>query len=323
MHRDLYYLTHRQSDAIKGVLILLIVLGHIHSFNVNTPNGDMRTYLYSFHVMCFFMLPFFYKHKGEGISWKKVLDIIARSWVPYIWILLLCLVAVYFVRRQFYIGYESFLALINGTQTPLSKYFGFVFPWFLPAYCSFSLLLLAGRRYKVIYWLVTFLSVGTYFFTYNQFFEFKMSMPFAFGLAICYFSFGAIAFELNRVASWIRYVMALLFVSLSICWWLNFNIFPVIYKFLPITFFFLILCLLPIIDCNFLRSIGRNSLGIYLFNVFFANAAYMLLPHSFVYGILSFLICVIAPWAITKVINKIAFLRRLLFPHSLNDFLWK
>lgn len=323
MQNKQYYVSHRESNALKGALILLIVLGHIHTLNLQTVAGDMRTYLYSFHVMCFFIIPFFYNPQNQVLSWKKTLDIIVRTWIPYLWILILCLLAVYFVKRQFHLGLDSFLAFINGTQTPLAKSFGFVFPWFLPAYCSSSILLMIGRRYRLFYWLITVLSVGTFFFSYDQFFALKMYLPFALGLAICYFALGAIAFALNRIAGCIRYVMALLFVALSVCWWIHLELPQFIYKFLPITFFFLLLSLMPIIDCRFLRSIGRCSLGIYLFNVFFANAAYMLLPHSMIYGLLTFVLSVLLPWAITKGINDSELLRRLLFPRSLKEFFWR
>lgn len=53
------------SNTLKGILIILIVIGHN---SILTKNIDgLFSYLYSFHVMLFFILPWFYKKQPSNI----------------------------------------------------------------------------------------------------------------------------------------------------------------------------------------------------------------------------------------------------------------
>ena len=58
--KETIYLTRDESNIIKGILILLIVLGHNH-FLMDGEYVRLQIQLYKFHVIEFFILPFFYK----------------------------------------------------------------------------------------------------------------------------------------------------------------------------------------------------------------------------------------------------------------------
>ena len=62
MNQNLY-IDRDTSSVIKGVLIILIVIGH-NKVLCSTDNKG-ADYLYLFHVICFFILPFFYDIKKE------------------------------------------------------------------------------------------------------------------------------------------------------------------------------------------------------------------------------------------------------------------
>ena len=62
--KETIYLTRDESNIIKGILILLIVLGHNH-FLMDGEYVRLQIQLYKFHVIEFFILPFFYKMKPE------------------------------------------------------------------------------------------------------------------------------------------------------------------------------------------------------------------------------------------------------------------
>lgn len=55
MNQNLY-IDRDTSSVIKGVLIILIVMGH-NKVLCSTDNKG-ADYLYLFHVICFFILPF-------------------------------------------------------------------------------------------------------------------------------------------------------------------------------------------------------------------------------------------------------------------------
>ena len=61
MNQNLY-IDRDTSSVIKGVLIILIVMGH-NKVLCSTDNKG-ADYLYLFHVICFFILPFFYDTKN-------------------------------------------------------------------------------------------------------------------------------------------------------------------------------------------------------------------------------------------------------------------
>ena len=74
-------LSRDESYTIKGILITLIVLGHMKPL-IPWPS-PVFTWLYSFHVACFFVLPFFYK-KGSVDNLKKhILKLAVRTGIPY------------------------------------------------------------------------------------------------------------------------------------------------------------------------------------------------------------------------------------------------
>lgn len=52
-----YYIDKEGANAIKGFLMLLIVLGHNHL--LAPSQGILFHYLYSFHLICFLSYPIF------------------------------------------------------------------------------------------------------------------------------------------------------------------------------------------------------------------------------------------------------------------------
>ena len=233
MNQNLY-IDRDTSSVIKGVLIILIVMGH-NKVLCSTDNKG-ADYLYLFHVICFFILPFFYDTKKE-ITVKRLCDIVVRNWIPYFWICIACYVISSVANHEFNWDWSHVWAFVNGTQTPLLKNFGFIFPWFLPTYCSFYILYLFTNKYKHFYRLLTVLSLITWSFSWSQFHYFKGIIPFGIGLAIYYFGFGVLSFYINRLSVRMKYLGAFLFVLLSVDYWLDYSFLSYSYKLLPICFF--------------------------------------------------------------------------------------
>lgn len=312
------YIDKDLSDTIKGILIILIVFGHNHVLCPNTEAFGIMDYLYKFHVIGFFILPFFYNTNND-CSKNQVFKIMTRCLIPYIWICLICYFCNSFYTKSFAISQYTILALLQGTQTPLRETFGFVFPWFLPAYCSFSIMLMFARKYKLILWGLTLFSVITWSWSWNTFYIFKNIAPFGSGLAVSYFGAGCISFYLNNVSNWWKSISMLIFVFLTIgyweCWQLGF-----LFKLFPIFFFGAALFLFPFMQCRILRIIGKSSLGIYLFHMFIVNITYMLFPKNILYGFLGFILSLLIPLFLTRYIMDRTTLRQFLFPRSLQEF---
>lgn len=312
------FLSRESSDALKGVLMLLVALGHNHVLCPNTVAGGWAGYLYTFHVAGFFILPFFYRRQAR-MSWAYVRDLLVRHWVPYAWVCLLCWLAYSVFSWHFSFGWEHVWAFLQGTQSPIRQHFGFVFPWFLPTYCSFSLLLLVARRWTWARWTLLTLALPTLGMTWMQFYQFKNAVPFGMGLALYYYGLGELTRLLNGLGRWARYVGGALFWGVSVCWWTGVSCYY-LYVLQPVCFFCLLLCVEPFLKMGWLRMVGRYSLGIYLFHVFIANLAYYLFPRTLWMGWLGFGLSVVVSLMLTRGIHAWPWLRKRLFPNTWEEF---
>lgn len=312
-----YYIERNLSETIKGVLIVLIVIGHNHVLCPNTEVGGMMDYLYMFHITGFFILPFFYQ-TTMVFSKKHIGDLIVRNWIPYVWICLLCWLCFSSFTKNFHFGLDTICSILMGTQTHLSASVGFVFPWFLPTYCTFSILLCLARKYNRVMFVMTLLSIWIGMWSWGTFYNFKNSIPLGIGLAFAYFGPGVISFQVRKIWSKSYLIAIPSFILLSISYWNHLD-FVYLYKLFPICFFLLILELSKFLNTKFLRLLGRNSLGIYLFHMFFVNIVYRLFPHNTIWGIVGFVVSLIIPLLITILIYRLEFVRKLFFPRGLMD----
>lgn len=312
------YLDKKTSETIKGILIVLIVFGHNHVLCPNREEHGLMEYLYLFHIAGFFILPFFYDIPVD-VSWKCIKNKIIRTWVPYFWICILCWICYSLIRHDFSLHIEIVKDFLYGTQTPIRHSFGFVFPWFLPTFCSFSILLLFARKYRWLYLLLLLIAIILWGMSWMEFFELKNKVPFGLVLAVSYFGSGALAFELNKRFNSVKYFAVSVFVLLSICYWNNIDV-GYLYQLFPVVFFLSLLLLVPYLDFSFLRLLGSNSLGIYLFHMFFVNITYLLLPHTISMGVIGFFVSLLFPLVINIFISRVQILRVLLYPRNIEEF---
>lgn len=311
------FIDKKNSATIKGLLILLIVLGHNHVLCPNTVEHGIMDYLYLFHIAGFFILPFFYDIPSDT-SWKCISAKIIRTWIPYFWICILCWIAYSVKKHNFIINIELVINFLRGTQTPIRESFGFVFPWFLPTFCSFSILLLYARKYRLLYISLFLTAMMLWGLSWEKFFVLKNCIPFGMVLAISYFGSGVLAFECNRRFKYSRYVALLLFILMSMCYWKNIEI-GYMYQLFPVVFFMSLLLVVPYINFGFIRLLGNNSLGIYLYHMFFVNITYLVFPKTTVMGIVGFFISLFASLGINMLIYRIRVLRVLLYPKNTDE----
>ncbi len=129
-------LSREESGAVKGLLILLIVLGH--NSLIMQPTG-LFPYLYSFHVYCFYIFPFIYGFRAESddiplirVIWEKTLHNFRRLYPLYIIWCGIGIFASHFIKHQEFEIFRTIYSVISGNQVTLSQYCGFAFLWFLP-----------------------------------------------------------------------------------------------------------------------------------------------------------------------------------------------
>lgn len=138
-----------ESTAIKGLLMLLIVMGH-NLFWGHIVGEFIFDWLYSYHVALFFILPFFYP--SHLFTWSRVKTLFARLYWPFIWAFTLLTAVNYLmatkgirpIEMPDYIDSLSVVGFLRtmftGNFWSLSPYSGFYYLWFLPV--MFSMLVI-------------------------------------------------------------------------------------------------------------------------------------------------------------------------------------
>ncbi len=131
-------LDRSESSAIKGILILLVVLGHCIPFVRLTNSWMVMTWLYLFHIDNFFILPYLYPEKP--LSKRRILDAAIRFYIPFL-ILCIPLTCVNVLRTGNTPRLpDILLVLVGGGSIHLKNIVGVQYPWFLPAMFMASIL---------------------------------------------------------------------------------------------------------------------------------------------------------------------------------------
>ena len=147
MNVDKSLLDRNQSTWLKGVLILLIALGHNSILMGTLPETETRTiyrFLYCFHAYAFFFVTCLYN--WPKLSKEHVKKIFLRLYKPYTIMFVIVLVANLFITKSGFIDMGGvILAYLSGSSPLLKDAIGMSFVWFLPTMFSF-LLILGGCR---------------------------------------------------------------------------------------------------------------------------------------------------------------------------------
>jgi len=321
-------LTREESGAIKGVLILLIVLGH-NSLIMDATG--LFPYLYSFHVYCFYILPFMYGVPDIPEN-GRLKFIIRRSWhnirrfypLYILWSIIGATVGVCSGKIVFS-PWGAVRAVALGNQTFLAEYCGFALLWFLPT-------IVAVMFWRDVYfcsgktggWMMFLISTGLWVLSACGFTNFHAAgelVPLAFVQGLFFTASGiAVRMVLRRIRStaWTGiaalplFCAALSFVRWrgylpAACTWLTWIIVPTavfisLYRF---RYFFG--------KVGILKFVGRYSLQIYLLHSFIFNVMLRLTPwKNVIAGISIFIISVAMSIGVALAVERSAF-KRILF----------
>jgi len=311
------YLDKAQSESIKGLLIILIVMLHNDLLLTGLWEGRVIQYIGMFHVEGFFILPFFYNKKSE-LSLKNIVNTIVRCWVPYTWLFLLCFFIFSVYQRHISIDLSMLSVYFHGMQETLSNYFGFRYLWFLPTFCLFSIVFMFVRRFPILN--ILFITIFSIYLVYTPliYIMHNENIPLGFGLVLTYLGAGAITFYINKYISWGKYLATVVFVAMTFCFF-YYGSSDIIFKIVPIVFFLMIILIFQNFTCVFLQNIGKHSFVIYLLSPLVGNFLYVLLPKNLVFGFISFVLSIALPYFISIIVNRNDFFRKLFLPHDIDE----
>ncbi len=346
----LLQISNEESNAIKGLLIFLIVLGH-NSIFTNAFPGSFH-YLYSFHVACFFILPCFYPPKH--LKRERILNYAVRMYSPYIILFLLFFFVGYFANKLNLFKTDEInsegknlidflVALFNGGIYHIQKYIGFQYLWFLPVMFSFSIMkdylaytrrdqkiaLLTGGMICFVCFYV-FIYATPYPIKYNRVLElFSICSAFQ---ALGFLFLGYVTVSFLRVNfKFFLWFSIIAFVGLSLLYWRSEKTEGMQW---------LLRCFMPIIVFSILFEMrselakikvfcgfGQISLPIYLVQTpiafIYCIVSRKFYPHdNLIAVVVSQFIIFTASYCLGLAMTKIAVIRRLLLPRSVEELLW-
>ena len=325
------------SNAIKGLLILLIVLGH-NSILCSSWNGcevDDKLFLwrwfYTFHVYCFFILPFFYNKKPyqRGNIRKYAVKLL----YPYLLVSLVCLVLNVFVLNNDFKGWAHFSwAMCSGSDKLLEQAMGLNFSWFLPA--MFTLLLLKDiYYYSGKYIRGPFIGIGLVLWAIVLPGEVKFStlgsyVPFALVPAFRLLPFCLLTrwmAERIKINPMSRCLIALVFALLTLLYWLvqGYEIRTgrmAFYFVMPIAAFLTLFSFKEYLaKSRLLIALGKLSLQIYLYHVIVFNVLLMAVKHfhcppTMLDGVIVWVITLVISYLGAWTTTRIPLLQKLFYP---------
>ena len=320
-----------ESTAIKGLLMLLIILGHCSLLTftdfVTRERFVWWHWLYTFHVYAFFILPFLYGCKqlsarSYGLEAKKNF---IKLYVPYFWFSIICAFFFYLSGSKLN-PLEMCKAFVMGNEPLLAKTMGFHYLWFLPA--MFALLCIHHLYFNVSKSLKLFLIALSIIVLALPLFLKGINLREFVPLAIIQ----GLSFAIYGIASrfiiittdaikYKKYLFVSLFLIASCLFFLGngMNYILIYNLFMPVLFF----CALyqfrtSIARLSFLKLIGQYSLQIYLVHVIIYNILFKVLVHygetSLIMGIIVYVVTLSISLIIAVLIKKSQVLSKIVFP---------
>lgn len=207
-------LSRDESYTIKGILITLIVLGHMKPL-IPWPS-PVFTWLYSFHVACFFVLPFFYK-KGSVDNLKKhILKLAVRTGIPFLFTFILCVVAHFALIEKNEDISNILIALISGSGENLDRYVNAGFLWFLQSYFSMSVLAIFADRYKYFRYVILLIGLYLWCIGLGLLHNYERHCILGIPLALRYYFVGYVCKKLFDKSDKIQWLFIMIFAIYSI-----------------------------------------------------------------------------------------------------------
>ena len=306
--------SREESIVIKGLAILLVVLGHN---KILIPEGGLYyQYIYSFHIYIFFILPFLYD-KSPILSHQKKIDLTVRLLYPYLILFTLCFIVYYktsdrSINTSVFSSYLKGLLNIHGETA--GTVCGATFLWFLPSFLVLSFIRNLAGKNMYLFWLFfllsSLLSVNVAYTWHNIY----AWVPLYAARGLFYFFYGTMAVLMMNNIPRIDIICVTIFSILSFGYLIGgIPLYEIPFSLLG---FFSIKYLARQLQNNtFLIRLGKMSLSIYLIHQFVYFPLYKLFKPfeaSFIAGGSVSLFT-------SEYIMKHAILRTKLFPNSIKD----
>lgn len=329
-------ISRHDSTAIKGFLMLLILIGHCEMLTHDPESGTrlpFKEYIYTFHVYCFFILPFLYGYNykfGRDERNKNIKDDLIRNakrlLIPYCWFFLLSVSLFVTVGGGSFCIEGILWAFITGCERLIDTYAGFNFLWFLPS--MFAVLMFKSIIYN------STKSVGVLIFMIGFFiwllgvlfglpiYDFYKYSPISLIQGLLFCVLGVIVANLlsNKV---VVFFAPLLFVVASVFiigfYGLYWQVALLMHFAMPILTFVTFYCFRNVLSkISLFQIIGKYSLYVYLVHMILYNVVNRLLlvlfPPSYFLGFISLVITITLSLGCAFIMDKTPQIQKYVFP---------
>ena len=295
-------LTPNAVNAIKGVLIVLVVVGH--SRWDHEVYRLVKSIIYNFHAVLFLLLPFMFA--VNPLTWDRFKTLLRRYYVPLVWFVLAA-----FLLKNFILdappgissteAVELISALLSGTGSAFNSTVELELFWFLPA--LFGLFIWRSIwPYLPLFVKIAVGFLGTYVFLFSMAIPQVRLLPTILTISLYVFILGPLTFSLinmiyrlsGRRSFWIGLLGFLVLCCYAAATGRGYNIAKINLPGLDdplgigvyignIAFAFVAiegLCSFEFVQSVF-RRVGKMSLGIYLVHMFMIVGFDLVLPRLF------------------------------------------
>ena len=182
------YISYSNMYNFKGLLILLIIYGHIKGLT----STEIQNVLYTFHVSSFLFLPFLFN--TDKFTFHNIVKVFRRYYTPYTVFFIIAFIAYFiFINSNFDFS-NLIISFFIGTPHLLKESIGISAYWFFPALIFLLITLmifnsLNQNRKKIflLFMLVTHLLIGIYSLPYSNVLKYA---PFNFYITFYIFIIG-------------------------------------------------------------------------------------------------------------------------------------
>lgn len=311
-----FFINKSQSTSIKGLLILLIILGHNFMLANYVSQGRIFVWTYSFHVTMFFIIPFLYDKKESTI--RQTIKKTARKLLfPFVWFYLLSftLYSIHYHSTFNTITFIKGLIPLNTDWIPQAA--GVQYLWFCPVFFMFTIIKsILPIMNKYLKWILLFISAICFCIVKINIFFSKEIYCNLIIASLSYIFISWLTIKLYHFLSKDKYkYLAIIFVIYSILILSGIKLPKIIsHLILPITFLsILYLSRNYLSKSKILIAIGKLSFPIYMVH-FFVNIIFeMALKINLINGIISYILTVSICYFVITLFKK-ATLYKVVFP---------
>lgn len=270
-------------------------------------------WLYQFHVMMFFVLPFFYKRSKKSQIVATILKDLKRIYVPYIWFFTFSVIVYSLLYHKSMPSFFQFLqGLLPLRMDKISELAGVKFLWFAPVFIFFSVLYATYQRcgliIKTIIIVVSFVAFILVFI--------KEDYHIIFLYAGYYFFCGLLISMIYRKSSdLINMISTFFFIVLSFLFFMRIDLAPLFQLLLPITFWgILLLCKSYLSKVYLLKELGKYSFPIYMIHFYINSLMESVLHFTIINGAISLVFTIGLSYLVVILLQKIPFFNAVVFP---------